>query len=83
MNADQTWRLSGEYLENCNCEVLCPCLLPGVLQDPTEGHCDMAFAFHIEEGEFDGVNLNDLNFVVVMYTPGKMSNLDWTMGIIR
>tara|TARA_B100000745_G_C19858956_1_gene285702 strand:- start:34 stop:165 length:132 start_codon:yes stop_codon:yes gene_type:complete len=43
----------------------------------------MAFAFHIEEGEFDGVNLNDLNFVVVMYTPGKMSNPDWTMGIIR
>jgi len=83
MNADQTWRLSGEYLENCNCEVLCPCLLPGVLQDPIEGHCDMAFAFHIEEGEFDGVNLNDLNFVVVMYTPGKMSNPDWTMGIIR
>ena len=81
MTADQNWRLSGEYLENCNCEVLCPCLLPGVQQDPTEGHCDMTFAFHIEEGEFDGVNLNDLNFVAVLYTPGKMSNPDLTMAL--
>ncbi len=21
------WWISGDYLENCNCEVLCPCLL--------------------------------------------------------
>jgi len=31
MTADQTWTLSGEHLENCNCEVFCPCLLPGVV----------------------------------------------------
>src|SRR5207245_8820538 len=23
----EPWRIEGEYLENCNCEVLCPCLL--------------------------------------------------------
>ena len=81
MTAAQKWQIRGEYFENCNCEVLCPCLLPGVLQDPTEGHCDMAFAFHIEEGDFDGVDLNYLNFVVAMYTPGKMSDPNWTMAI--
>jgi hypothetical protein len=41
----------------------------------------MAFAFHIEGGDYDGVGLNDLNFVVAMYTPGKMSNPDWTMAL--
>ncbi len=73
MTAAHQWHLRGEYFENCNCEVLCPCLLPGRPQDPTEGHCDMAFAFHVEEGECHGVPLNGLNFVVVMYVPGKMS----------
>ena len=55
MTQSQQWRLKGEYFENCNCEVLCPCLLPGTLRAPTEGHCDMAFAFHIDEGDFSGL----------------------------
>ena len=82
MAESNQWRLNGEYFENCNCEVLCPCLLPGKQQDPTERHCDMAFAFHIiEEGDLDGIGLNGLNFVVAMYTPGKMSNPDWSMAL--
>ena len=32
----------------------------------------------IDEGDFDGVSLGGLSFVVVMYTPGKMTNADWT-----
>ncbi|PKB73034.1 MAG: hypothetical protein BZY75_03900 [SAR202 cluster bacterium Io17-Chloro-G7] len=81
MTSVQQWYLRGEYFENCNCEVLCPCLLPGTPQDPTEGHCDMAFAFHIEDGEHSGVGLDGLSFVVVMYVPGKMSDPNWTMAI--
>ena len=81
MTTTQQWRIQGEYLEICNCEVLCPCRLPGPTQDPTEGHCDMALAFHIEDGDFGGVDLNGLSFVVVMYTPGKMSVPDWTTAI--
>ena len=47
---------------------------------PTEGHCDVAFAFHIEEGEYQGVALDDLNFVVVAYTPTIMGEGDWTLA---
>ena len=47
---------------------------------PTEGHCDVAFAFHIQEGDFQGVALDDLNFVVVAYTPGIMGDGDWTLA---
>ena len=81
MTAAKQWHIRGEYFENCNCEVLCPCMLPGIPQDPTEGHCDMAFAFHIEEGVFNGVDLDGLNLVVVMYTPGKMSDPNWTTAV--
>ena len=81
MTAAPQWHIRGEYVEDCNCAVLCPCSIPGTPQIPTEGHCDMALAFHIEEGAFNGVDLNGLNFVVVMYTPGKMSEPDWTTAI--
>jgi hypothetical protein len=26
MPAGNKWRLSGDYFENCNCDVVCPCL---------------------------------------------------------
>ena len=49
----ESWHLKGEYFENCNCDVLCPCVIPGPPNDPTEGHCDVGFAFHIQEGIMD------------------------------
>lgn len=41
----------------------------------------MALAFNIDEGDFDGVSLGGLSSVVVMYTPGKMTNADWTTAL--
>ena len=81
--AEESWRLKGEYFENCNCEILCPCIVLGGPAVPTEGHCDVGFAFHITEGEFrsvpdDGVSLDGLNFVVAAYTPGIMGEGNWT-----
>src|SRR3546814_10022114 len=31
--AERTWRLSGEYMESCNCDYLCPC----IYTNPQEG----------------------------------------------
>ena len=76
--ADGRWRLKGEYFENCNCEILCPCIVQGGPAVPTEGHCDVGFAFHISEGQFNEVSLNGLNFVVAAYTPGVMGEGNWT-----
>ena len=78
MTANERWRLKGDYFENCNCDILCPCVLPVPGAPPTEGHCDVALAFHIDEGDFNGVSLGNLNFVVAAYTPGIMGAGDWT-----
>ena len=69
--ATVTWSLRGDYFENCNCEVLCPCI-HNPMAEPTEGHCDVALAFHVEEGYFDDTVLDGLNFVVVLNTPTVM-----------
>ena len=75
---NEKWRLRGDYFENCNCEILCPCFLPLSGAVPTEGHCDVALAFHIDEGDFNGVSLGGLNFVVAAHTPGVMGAGNWT-----
>ena len=80
MATEERWRLKGDYFENCNCEILCPCVVQGGPAVPTEGHCDVAFAFHIQEGDYQGVALDDLNFIVVAYTPGIMGDGDWTLA---
>ena len=61
------WTLAGEYFESCNCEILCPCLLLG--GRPTEGHCDVVLAFHIEKGKYGSIDLSGLNAVQALTTP--------------
>ena len=45
------WQLSGDYFENCNCDVVCPCLVSKnapLTARPTEGECNVALIFHID-----------------------------------
>lgn len=77
----ERWNLKGGYFENCNCQILCPCVVPGPPVEPTEGHCDVGLVFHIEQGDYDGVSpvsLNGLNFVIAAHTPGVMGHGGWT-----
>ena len=74
----ERWRLKGNYFENCNCQILCPCVLPVAPGDPTDGHCDVARAFHIDEGAFNGVSLDGLRFAFAAFTPGNMGAGGWT-----
>lgn len=83
----ERWRLAGEYLENCNCEVLCPCLLGprspqgGPLARPTEGHCDVPLVFAIAAGRYGAVALDGTHVALVVYTPGPMGAGNWTAGL--
>ena len=80
------WRIKGEYLENCNCEVLCPCLLGprnargGAIARPTEGHCDVPMIFRVESGQYGATSLAGTHAANVIYTPGAMGDGNWTVG---
>jgi hypothetical protein len=53
MASQVQWHLSGDYFENCNCTVVCPCLVSKaapLTSRPTEGVCDVPLVFHIESG---------------------------------
>jgi len=75
------WTISGNYFENCNCDVVCPCLIstnPPLTSKPTQGNCDVALAFHIDKGNYDGVKLDGLNVAVAIHTPSAMAEGNWT-----
>jgi hypothetical protein len=74
--ANVRWQLEGDYFENCNCDVVCPCLIsaaPPLTAQPTRGACEIPLAFHIDRGTYGSVNLAGLNVVAVMRTPGVMA----------
>jgi hypothetical protein len=83
MAAQTKWRLSGDYFENCNCDVVCPCLVSAtapLTARPTQGVCDVALAFHIDTGTYGDVPLDGLNVAVIAHTPGPMAEGNWTLA---
>ena len=77
------WHLSGDYFENCNCSVVCPCLVskaPPLTSRPTEGVCDVGVIFHIENGRYGDVTLDGLNVALAIHTPGPMGEGNWAVG---
>ena len=80
------WQLSGDYFENCNCSVVCPCLVSTaapLTSKPTQGVCDVALIFHIDKGNYGDVRLDGLNVAMVAHTPGPMANGNWTAAAVR
>lgn len=83
----EPWRIAGEYLENCNCEVLCPCLLGprnargGAQARPTEGYCDVPLVFQIQRGQYGAVDLANTHAALAVHTPGPMGEGNWTVAL--
>ena len=73
-----TWSLKGQYFEACNCEAACPCVF---LSPPTEGECTALVGWHIEEGEFDGIQLDGLNVALAVLSPGHMAEVQWRVAL--
>ena len=75
------WEISGDYFENCNCDVVCPCeVSPGgpLTARPDQGVCDVLLAFHIDRGRFGDTALDGLNVLLAIHTPGPMAEGNWT-----
>src|SRR5215471_11292968 len=83
MASPTKWRLSGDYFENCNCDVVCPCLVsaqPPLAARPTQGVCDVALFFHIERGSYGELSLDGLNVALIAHAPGPMADGNWTLA---
>jgi hypothetical protein len=73
-----SYRVEGDYFESCTCAVSCPCIF---LAPATEEACDVLFAWHIRDGEMDGVGLGDLNVALAAHSPRNMTEGGWKVAL--
>lgn len=76
------WKISGQYYETCSCDFVCPCVPGQLAARPTKGSCTFAMAFQIERGQYGGVALDGLGFIVLGLTPESMDKGNWSVGLI-
>jgi hypothetical protein len=65
------WRISGTYIEFCNCDPGCGCNFRGVPSSP-EGNCQAVISHVIDEGSFDGVDLAGAKVSWALWWPGPI-----------
>lgn len=78
MTTPTSWHMRGHILENCSCNVACPCNFGG---DPTLGYCEATLGFQIQEGNYGATQLGGLNMVLYLRAPGKLFDGNWTLGV--
>lgn len=76
------WTVSGDYLETCSCDYVCPCVASNLLDRPTHGWCKAALLFHVKNGHYGNISLDSVAAVVVGYIPGPLVEGNWTVGLI-
>ena len=65
------WRLTGQLIESCSCNMLCPCWFTvQELMIMDQGWCASAIAFRTREGDSDGVSLGGRTVVFAVEFPG-------------
>jgi hypothetical protein len=70
--------VKGDYFETCSCDVSCPCIWLG---PATQDACDLLLAWHVTEGQKDGVELSGLNAVMAVHTPKQMTAGNWKVAL--
>ena len=76
------WSISGQYVETCSCDFVCPCILGQMAVRPSKGSCTFAMAMQVERGSFGDVPLNGLAFIVLAMTPEEMGKGNWSVGLV-
>jgi len=82
MMATAQWQISGQYMEACSCDSVCPCPTSGLAARPTKGSCDAGLVFHVERGQYGDTTLDVVSFAVLLHTPGPMVEGNWSVGVI-
>jgi hypothetical protein len=76
------WHLDGTYFENCSCDMVCPCTTSGQSMPADQERCRVVFAFHVERGEVEGVDVGGKTVVILADTPALMGDGNWRVGVV-
>lgn len=77
---EKGWWIKGLIFENCNCQIICQGHISHK-QLCTHERCLGHWAIHIDQGQFRGTSLDDLNIVILYDTPQLMIAGGWTEAL--
>jgi hypothetical protein len=70
----EQWSIGGDYVENCNCQVSCPCTMSLEFKPTSpDQSCHVTLGFNIRQGHYGNVDLGGLGAAVVLNTPPGQS----------
>jgi len=75
------WKIRGELILSCNCDVFCPCVIALGKAKPTYGVCHTWWGLHIDEGHAGDESLDGLNVGVLMDIPGPLAEGNWSVAL--
>jgi hypothetical protein len=75
------WQMSGTYVANCNCQLICPCPIDGPPTGP-DGTCRGLAVFHVRKGSLDQTDLSGTTFAFCNLFPSNLSAGNWKFGVI-
>jgi hypothetical protein len=75
------YTIAGTYVAACDCKLLCPCPVDG---PPTgkNDECHGVFAFRIDQGSLDDVDLAGVKAAMVNRFTSNISAGNWEVGVI-
>jgi hypothetical protein len=80
--AEKIWELTGEYMESCNCDYVCPCIFTNPQGPATHDHCTALMVYRIDRGRHRDVALDGLKFALVIRSKPVMADGDWVFGCV-
>jgi hypothetical protein len=75
------WKISGTYVANCSCNLVCPCPVDGPPTSP-DGQCHGHLVFHIENGNLDDTDLSGVDIGLVNLFPSNLTAGGWKFGLV-
>jgi hypothetical protein len=75
------WKINGDLVLSCNCDVFCPCVVSLGKSQPSYGVCHTWWGLDIQEGRFGNIDLSGLKAAALMDIPGPLADGDWKVGL--
>jgi hypothetical protein len=69
MSTVPEWQLIGDWFDICSCDIPCPCEFA---QAPTNNACQGMLAWHIRNGHFGAIQINDLSLLALAAFEGNI-----------
>lgn len=76
-----SWRIEGEFIANCSCEIFCPCVVSLGRHHPTKGYCNGWMGVHIASGNYGDTSLDGLSACLLVDVPHSMGQGNWQAGL--